>query len=177
MHLDLKGFRFTRWTIVGVVKDVLHNGLNRQGQPEIYVPNEQNGNNQIPDATRSMFLAVRTTVDPLSLTAAVRRQVFDIDKEQPVADVATMGQLLATSLSQSRLSALLLAIFAALALLLAAVGIYGLMSYASRSAPARSASGWRWARERAMCSGWLLKQGLILTISGVAVAGWPERLR
>jgi putative ABC transport system permease protein len=130
MNVDLKEFRFTRWTIVGVVKDVLHNGLNRQGQPEIYVPNEQNGNNKIPDATRSMYLAVRTTADPLSLTAAVRRQVFEIDKEQPVADVATMGQLLATSLSQSRLSALLLAIFGAVALVLAAVGVYGVMSYA-----------------------------------------------
>jgi len=130
MNLDIKEFRFTRWTIVGVVKDVLHNGLNRQGQPEIYVPNEQNGNNQVPDASRGMYLAVRTTVDPLSLTAAVRRQVFEIDKELPVADVATMGQLLATSLSQSRLSALLLAIFGAVALILAAVGVYGVMSYA-----------------------------------------------
>jgi putative ABC transport system permease protein len=130
MNLDLEGFRFTRWTIVGVVKDVLHNGLNRQGQPEIYVPNEQNGNNKIPDAARSMYLAVRTTADPLSLTAAVRRQVFEIDKEQPVADIATMGQLLATSLSQSRLSALLLAIFGSVALILAAVGVYGVMSYA-----------------------------------------------
>src|SRR6266542_279248 len=130
MNLDIKGFRFTRWTIVGVVKDVLHNGLNRQGQPEIYVPNEQNGNNKIPDAARSMYLVIRTTADPLSLTAAVRRQVFEIDKEQPVADIATMGQLLATSLSQSRLSALLLAIFSAVALILAAVGVYGVMSYA-----------------------------------------------
>src|SRR5215475_1210824 len=130
MNLDLQGFRFTRWTIVGVVKDVLHNGLNRQGQPEIYVPNEQNGNNQIPDAARSMYLAVRTTADPLSLTAAVRRQVSEIDKEQPVDEVATMERLLATSLSQSRLSALLLAIFGAVALILAAVGVYGVMSYA-----------------------------------------------
>jgi putative ABC transport system permease protein len=130
MKLDLKGFRFTRWKIVGVVKDVLHNGLNRQGQPEIYVPNEQNGNNQILDAARSMFLAVRTTAEPLSLTGAVRRQVFEIDRELPVADVATMERLVATSLSQSRLSALLLAIFGAVALILAAVGVYGVMSYA-----------------------------------------------
>jgi len=128
--MDVKGFQFTRWTIVGVVKDVLHNGLNRQGQPEIFMPNEQNGNNKIPDAARSMYLAVRTTTDPLSLTAAVRRQVFEIDKEQPVADVATMERLLATSHSQSRLSALLLAIFGAVALILAAVGVYGVMSYA-----------------------------------------------
>jgi putative ABC transport system permease protein len=77
-----------------------------------------------------MYLAVRTTADPLSLTSAVRRQVFEIDKEQPVADVATMERLVATSLSQSRLSALLLAIFGAVALILAAVGVYGVMSYA-----------------------------------------------
>jgi len=108
----------------------LHNGLYQRSQPEIYVPNEQNGNNKIPDAARSMYLAVHTAADPLNLTAVVRRQVFEIDKEQPIADVATMEQLLATSLSQSRLSALLLAIFGAVALILAAVGVYGVMSYA-----------------------------------------------
>ncbi len=128
--MDVKGFRFTRWTIVGVVKDVLHKGLNQQSQPEIYMPNEQNDDNKIPYASREMYLTVHTATDPLSLTSAVRRQVFEIDKEQPVADVATMGQLLATSLSQSRLSALLLAIFGAVALILAAVGVYGVMSYA-----------------------------------------------
>jgi putative ABC transport system permease protein len=128
--MDVKGFRFTRWTIVGVVKDVLHKGLNQQSQPEIYMPNEQNDDNKIPYASREMYLTVRTATDPLSLTSAVRRQVFEIDKEQPVADVATMGQLLASSLSQSRLSALLLAIFGAVALTLAAVGVYGVMSYA-----------------------------------------------
>jgi putative ABC transport system permease protein len=127
--MDVKGFRFTRWTIVGVVKDVLHKGLNQQSQPEIYMPNEQNDDNKIPYASREMYLTVRTATDPLSLTSAVRRQVFEIDKEQPVADVATMGQLLASSLSQSRLSALLLAIFGAVALTLAAVGVYGVMSY------------------------------------------------
>jgi putative ABC transport system permease protein len=128
--MDVKGFRFTRWTIVGVVKDVLYEGLNQQGKPEIYMPNEQDDNNKIPDFSRSLYLAVRTTTEPLSLTAAVRRQVFDIDKEQPVTEVAAMERLVAKSLSQSRLSALLLAIFGAVALTLAAVGVYGVMSYA-----------------------------------------------
>jgi putative ABC transport system permease protein len=128
--MDLKGFRFTRWTIVGVVKDVLYDGLNQQGKPEIYMPNEQEDNNKIPDASRGMYLAVHTTADPLSLAPAVRRQVFELDKEQPVTEVATMERLVAASLSQSRLSALLLAIFGAVALVLAAVGVYGVMSYA-----------------------------------------------
>jgi putative ABC transport system permease protein len=127
--MDIKEFRLTRFTIVGVVKDVLHNGLNRQSQPEIYTPHDQPGSNKLPDTWRSFYLAVRASTDPLSLTTAVRRQVLEIDKEQPIANVATMEQLLATSLSQSRLSALLLSIFSAVALVLAAVGVYGVMSY------------------------------------------------
>jgi putative ABC transport system permease protein len=128
--MDFKGFRFTRYAIAGVVKDVLYDGLNQRGKPEIYMPDEQSDNNKFPGASPSMYLAVHTTTDPLSLAPAVRRQVFELDKEQPVTEVATMERLVAASLSQSRLSALLLAIFGAVALVLAAVGVYGVMSYA-----------------------------------------------
>jgi putative ABC transport system permease protein len=77
-----------------------------------------------------MNLIIRTTADPLTLTAAVRRQVQAMDANQPVYNVSTMEQTLDQSLVTQRLSMTLLAFLASLALILAAVGIYGVMSYA-----------------------------------------------
>jgi putative ABC transport system permease protein len=72
---------------------------------------------------------VRTDVDPGSLAAAVRSAVWEIDRDQPVSNIQTMDDILADSLAQQRFSMLLLAIFAAVAMTLAGVGIYGVMSY------------------------------------------------
>lgn len=77
-----------------------------------------------------MTLTVRTKVDPLSLRSAVEAQVRALDKDQPVSDVRTMEQSVEKSLEQARFSSRLLALFAGLALVLAAVGIYGVMSFA-----------------------------------------------
>jgi len=166
---DIKTFRLPRFTIVGVIKDVRYNGLTQQSAPEIYTLHEQTVLSKFPDTARSMYLAIRTTNNPLSLTAAVRRQVQEIDKEQPIADVATMEQLLATSLSQSRLSALLLLIFAGVALALASVGIYGVMSYSvterTHEIGIRMALG---AARRDVL--WLvIKRGMMLVGSGVLI--------
>src|SRR5437667_10947695 len=76
-----------------------------------------------------MNIIIRTTADPLTLTAAVRRQVQALDPNQPVFNVSTMEKTLDQSLGTQRLSMALLAVLASLALILAAVGIYGVMSY------------------------------------------------
>jgi putative ABC transport system permease protein len=115
--------RQTWISIVGVVGDVKQLGLDSSAQPEVYFPNLQ-------APSPSMSLVVRTASDPLSVAAAVKNQLQTIDKDLPIADAQTMQQLLAESVSGRRFNMLLLSVFAVVALLLAIVGIYGVMSYA-----------------------------------------------
>jgi len=119
------GYSFPLLTIVGVVKDVKHLGLSRQVGPEVYIPHLQGSQ----ETARGMFVAARTESDPLSFAAAVRREVAGLDKDQPIADLRTMEQRLAESLSSARFNMLLLSIFAGVALLLAAIGLYGVIAY------------------------------------------------
>src|ERR1043165_6500749 len=110
--------------IVGVVGDVKHEGLNAKTQPAYYLPFAQN-------AWGDMSLVVRSSgIDPLGLVPAVRGELRALDPELPVAGVRTVDELLTRSVAEPRFRTLLLAVFSAMALLLAAVGIYGVMSYA-----------------------------------------------
>jgi predicted permease len=118
--------------IVGVVAHVKHFGLDavERVQPQLYFPFNQAPDDAFPFLASRANLIIRTTADPLNLTAAVRRQVQAMDPNQPVFNVSTMEQTLDQSLVTQRLSMTLLAFLASLALILAAVGIYGVMSYA-----------------------------------------------
>jgi putative ABC transport system permease protein len=112
-----------KWlTIVGVVGDIKHRGLEFDPIPEQYVPHPQ-----MPH--REMILAVRSSQNPDTLISAVRREVLAFDPEQPVANVRTLNGVIADSIAPRRLSVVLLGVFAAIALLLAAVGTYGVISY------------------------------------------------
>ncbi|HEY3026114.1 MAG TPA: ABC transporter permease [Pyrinomonadaceae bacterium] len=108
-------------TVVGVVARVKHRRLDEDAKFYLYQPASQ-------EIVPEMYVAVRTTSNPETLTAALRRQVSDLDPELPLFEVRTMDQAVATSLSTRRLTNILLAGFAATALLLAAIGIYGVTS-------------------------------------------------
>ena len=108
--------------IVGVVGNVRHLGLDQQEPLQVYIPQPQIGG-------AAMYLVVRTTSEPLNLAPSVRAAVEAVDHDQPVYDIQTMEQRLSDSVSPRRFNMLLLAIFAAIALVLAGGGTYGVMSY------------------------------------------------
>jgi putative ABC transport system permease protein len=109
-------------TIVGVVNDVSQYGLDKKPPMQIYLPHSQ-----YPTAFNS--LVVKTDADPKALLSSVRNEVLAVDQEQAVSNIRTLEELLSKSLSLRRFIMILLLAFAMLALLLAAVGIYGVMSY------------------------------------------------
>ena len=117
-------------TIVGVVADARNRALTAQTRQELYVPLPQHGLSITNlGLRRSVNLALRTSVDPLSLTNAVREKVWSLDRNIPIANVQTMEQLIHSAVVQPRFNTVLLGIFAFVALTLGGVGIYGVISF------------------------------------------------
>jgi putative ABC transport system permease protein len=152
-------------TVVGVVADVRHNGITAQAKERFYRPHAQ-----VASSMRSMTLTIRArSGDPSDVVEPVRRVVASMDPRMPVAEVRTMDQVMAGSVAQPRFAMLLLAAFAAVALALAVVGIYGVLAYAvSRRTPEigiRMALG----ADRPRVVRMVVRQGMGMALAGVAV--------
>jgi predicted permease len=161
--------------IVGVVGDSSHAALGVAPVPELYIPYSQQ-----PFASFLITFTVRTSGDPLTIIPAVRDAVSSIDRDQPIIQVRTMENVISESIWQERISASMLALFAGIALILSAVGIYGVFSYSvsqrTHEIGIRAALG----ATRADILRMVVREGLLLTLiglsGGILAALWLTRL-
>jgi putative ABC transport system permease protein len=152
-----------KWTtIVGIVGDVRHRGVDEAPRPEFYVPHAQ-----VP--YRSMILTVRSGQDPRSLTSAIRRELVALDPDLPIAHVRTLEEVVSDSIAPRRLSVLLLGVFAGIALVLASIGMYGVMSYLVAQRTHEIGVRMALGAQRSDVLKLILKRGATLVTAGTAI--------
>ncbi len=149
-------------TIVGVVGDVRLQGFDSEDRATSYWPTAE-----LPQSFATF--TVRTDVEPTSVVGSIRGEIAGLDPEVPVSSVRTMDELLSTSVARSRFNALLLAIFAGVALLIAVVGIYGVVSYTVSQRTQEIGIRMALGATRTDVLRMVLGNGLLLTLAGVGL--------
>jgi putative ABC transport system permease protein len=164
-----RGFEQPWRTIAGIVGDVRQRGLDQPARPEMFIPHTQFLHFSPGVQARSMTVVMRTAGDPMSLVSAVRAALRRLDPEIPLADARPMNDVLLVSVADRRVHVLLFGAFAVLAIVLAMVGVYGLVAYdvlqRTREIGIRVALGATPASVRTL----MLRQGLTLVAAGGAI--------
>ncbi len=149
-------------TVIGVVADVRNSGLDSTPIPQIYAP-------QFEIPSRSMTLVIRTDSEPMRVVSAVQHEVQALDKSRPLYGIASMDQVLSEIVATRRYNMLLLGIFAGLALLLAAVGIYGVISYSVTQRTYEIGIRLALGADPGNIFGLIVGHGLVLTTIGLVI--------
>jgi len=151
--------KLTSFEIVGIVRDVKSAGLSAAAEPAYYVP-------AVQGPVVDMTVLIRAKDDPTAMLPALRRTVWSLDSDQPIANIATMEKIVDDSIAQPRLSMTLMGLFGGLALVLAAVGIYGLLSYAVAQRTQEMGIRIALGAQVTDVLGLIMKQGLLLVVAG-----------
>ncbi len=153
-------------TIIGIVDDVKNSGIDRRAGTELYLPFDQTGGS----GDNSMYIGLRSQgADPRSLTTAVRREVSELDPSLPIAEIRTMDEVISRAQSRPRFLTLLLSLFSAIALAIATVGIYGVISYSVARRTKEFGLRMVLGAQQSDVLGLVMKQGALLTGAGIVV--------